>query len=82
MRIIMLFAALGINYARQGAARHSSVHKNAERAIDGKTGGTSSKHAHCISTGLGSNPWWIVYFKKVISVSVVIIHNRYDWRGK
>ena len=78
---MMSFAALGINYARQGAARHSSVYKNAERAIDGKTGGTS-KHASCIITSVDYSPWWIVYLKKIISVSVVIIQNRYDWRGK
>ena len=75
-----MFAALGINYARRGVARQSSSYANAHKAIDGKTGGT--KHANCIITGLGNSPWWIVYFKKVISVRMVIIQNRHDWRGK
>ena len=81
MRIIMLFAALGINYARQGVARQSSRYATAQRAIDGKTGGTSGNE-NCITTGSGNSPWWTVFFRKVILARVVIIHNRYDWRGK
>ena len=81
MRIILLFTALGINYARQGVARHSSSYNTAQRGIDGKTGGTSN-HKNCVYTGQVHDPWWTVFFKKYISVSEVIIHNRYDWRGK
>ena len=81
MPIMTLFAALGINYARQGVARQTKMTPYADRAIDGKTGGPSN-HANCLPTGLRNNPWWAVYFRKVISVSVVIIHNRFDWRGK
>ena len=81
MRIIIYFAALGINYARQGVARQSSRYVTAQRGIDGKIGGTSN-NANCILTDRSNDPWWKVYFNTFISVHEVIIHNRYDWRGK
>ena len=77
----MLFAALGINYARQGVARQSSRYANAQKAIDGKTGGPS-EHANCIRTNPAISPWWTVFFMKVILVRMVIIQNGFDWRGK
>ena len=75
MPIMMLFAALGINYARQGVARQLSNPGNAKYGIDGT-------RDHCTKTSLRSNPWWKVYLNKVISVRVVIIQNRYNWHGK
>ena len=80
VRIILIFAALGINFARQGFARQSSW-GNAERAIDGKADGIF-KHKSCTITNKDYSPWWTVYFKKIISVREVIIHNRNDCCGK
>ena len=80
MRIIVLFAALGINFARQGFATQSSW-GTAERAIDGRADG-NFMHKSCSMTAKIYSPWWIVYFKKIISVREVIIHNRYDCCGK
>jgi len=86
MHIMMLLAALGINFARQGIATQSSRYVTAQKAIDGKavqrTYSAKLKHANCVFTGVSNNPWWTLYMKKIISVSLVIIHNRDDWRGK
>jgi len=80
MRIILLLAALGINFARQGFATQSSW-GSAERAIDGQTDGNFT-HKSCSVTAKDYSPWWTVYFKNIILVRKVIIHNRNDCCGK
>ena len=80
MHITLLLVALGQNFARYGFATQSSW-GTAARAIDGKADGIF-KHRSCSITRKDYSPWWTVYFKKIISVREVIIHNRNDCCGK
>ena len=82
MRVIFLLAALGTNFARYGFAVQSSyLNSVAQRAIDGKTDG-NFYHRSCTLTNKEHGPWWTVYFKNIISVRTVVIHNRNDCCGK
>ena len=82
MRVIFLLAVLGKNFARYGFATQSSyLNSVAQRAIDGKTDG-NFHHRSCTVTNKEYGPWWTVYFKKIISVREVVIHNRNDCCGK
>ena len=82
MHIVLLLVALGKNFARYGfATQSSSSNSDAQRAIDGKIDGFFPHHS-CTLTYKDYTPWWTVYFKQIILVRNVIIHNRNDCCGK
>ena len=79
----MLLTAMGTNFALKGFATASSSLSRGDpnNAIDGNIAASFSQGS-CTLTDEEYEPWWRVYFLKLILAREVVITNRADCCGK